>query len=118
MIDLIDAELVSASHDISDGGIAVALAEMSFENEIGFEVSIESDLPASQSLFSETGGFLIEVSQENEQAVKQLLEERNLNHQSIGTTTPTHRLKINDSIDLDLAEAKERWQNGLREKLL
>ncbi|QXD22475.1 phosphoribosylformylglycinamidine synthase subunit PurL [Opitutia bacterium ISCC 51] len=118
MIDLIDAEWVRASHDISEGGTAVALAEMSFSNEIGFEVSIDSDLPQSRVLFAETGGFLIEVAPEHESSVLQLLNERDLNHQRIGTTTPNQRLKINDSIDLTLTQAKDRWQNGLREKLL
>lgn len=118
MIDLIDAGWVRASHDISEGGAAVALAEMSFTNEIGFEVSIDSDLPQSRVLFAETGGFLIEVAPEHESSVLQLLSERDLNHQRIGTTTPTQRLKINDSIDLTLSQAKDRWQNGLREKLL
>lgn len=118
MIDLIDAEWVRASHDISEGGTAVALAEMSFSNEIGFEVSIDSDLPQSRVLFAETGGFLIEVAPEHESSVLQLLNERDLNHQRIGTTTPNQRLKINDSIDLTLSQAKDRWQNGLREKLL
>ncbi|MDA9764016.1 phosphoribosylformylglycinamidine synthase subunit PurL [bacterium] len=118
MIDLIDAGWVRASHDISEGGAAVALSEMSFSNEIGFEVSIDSELPQSRVLFAETGGFLIEVAPEHESSVLQLLSERDLNHQRIGTTTPTQRLKINDSIDLDLSQAKDRWQNGLREKLL
>ncbi|MDG2167697.1 MAG: AIR synthase-related protein, partial [Opitutales bacterium] len=118
MIDLIDAGWVRASHDISEGGAAVALSEMSFSNEIGLEVSIDSELPQSRVLFAETGGFLLEVAPEHESSVLQLLSERDLNHQRIGTTTPTQRLKINDSIDLDLSQAKDRWQNGLREKLL
>jgi phosphoribosylformylglycinamidine synthase subunit PurL len=117
VIDLIDAGLVAASHDISDGGLAVALAEMSFENEIGLEVSIESDLPLSRILFSETGGFLLEIATENMDSVAQLLEQRKLAYQTIGKTTSTSRLKIQEAIDLDLARAKERWQNGLREKL-
>ena len=118
MIDLIDAGLVEASHDISEGGVAVALAEMSFPNNIGFEVAIDSELPPSRVLFTETGGFLIEVSSSNEANVLQLLGDRGINYQRIGSTTPNQRLKINDSVDVDLAEAKDRWTNGLREKLI
>ena len=118
VIDLIDAGLVKSSHDISEGGVAVALAEMSFANEIGFEVVIASDLPQSRILFSETGGFLLEIAADNEAVVLQLLIERGINHQRIGTTTTNQRLKINDSVDMDLAQAKDRWANGLREKLL
>ncbi|MCZ6672054.1 MAG: phosphoribosylformylglycinamidine synthase subunit PurL [Verrucomicrobia bacterium] len=118
VIDLIDAGLVAASHDISDGGLAVAIAEMSFENQIGCEVSIESDLPLSPILFSETGGFILEISSTHLSDALTLLNERNLAYQRIGTTTSTQRLKIQNAIDLDLTQAKERWENGLREKLL
>lgn len=118
MVDLVDAGYLLASHDISEGGVAVALAEMSFPNEIGFQVSVDSDLLPSKTLFSETGGFLIEVAPNNEALVLQLLQERGLDHQRIGTTTSTPRLKINDLVDLDLSQAKDRWLNGLREKLL
>lgn len=118
VVDLIDAGLVLASHDISDGGLAVALAEMSFENEIGFEVMVDSLVPPIPTLFSETGGFILEISTANLETVISLLDGRNLVYQRIGSTTSTPRLKIQNSIDLDLAQAKERWENGLREKLL
>ena len=118
VIDLIDAGLVAASHDISDGGLAVTLAEMAFENEIGLEVAIDSSLTLSQILFSETGGFILEIYPENIHTSMELLEKRNLNYQHIGKTTSSKRIKIQNSIDLWLDQAKERWQNGLREKLL
>lgn len=118
VIDLIDAEYIEASHDISDGGLAVALAEMSFENQIGCEISVRSDLTDLQILFSETGGFILEVTASNLDAATALLTERKLDFQVIGKTTSDKRLKLQNSIDLDLAQAKERWENGLREKLL
>ncbi|MCB1122332.1 MAG: phosphoribosylformylglycinamidine synthase subunit PurL, partial [Verrucomicrobiae bacterium] len=118
VIDLIDAGLVLASHDISDGGLAIALAEMSFDQEVGINVKVESDLPASQVLFSETGGFLLEITPENLAAATSLLEERNVFYQTIGETTSSPYLNIQDVLHLEVAKAKERWQNGLREKLL
>jgi len=118
VIDLIDSGLVEASHDISDGGLAVALAEMSFENEIGFAVEIDSELSALTCLFAETGGFILEITPANLKAATTLLDERNLNYQSIGSTSSDKRLNLNSTINLDLAHAKERWENGLREKLL
>ena len=56
-----DKRLVLAAHDISDGGIAIAISEMAFKNKIGFEVNIQSELRPDIWLFSETGGFVIEV---------------------------------------------------------
>ena len=38
--DSIDRDLINACHDISDGGVAVTLSEMTFENSIGCNVNI------------------------------------------------------------------------------
>ena len=61
LTDCIDDGLVLSCHDIADGGIASALAEMTFRNNIGCNVNIESDLSPDKILFSETGGFILEV---------------------------------------------------------
>ena len=63
LTDLIDKKLVLSAHDISDGGLAVALSEMALQNEIGFEVSIETGFRDDIWLFSETGGFIIEIEE-------------------------------------------------------
>jgi len=118
MIELNQGEKTLACHDIGDGGLATALTEMAIASDIGCDVTVSSDLPASRILFSETPGFLIEVAPENEAAVLELLAAKNLAHQKIGQTICDKNLKIQGLIDLPLATVRERWENGLREKLL
>lgn len=62
----IRAHLVTAAHDVADGGLLVALAEMSFTNGIGASVT----LPLSnEALFSESQGrFLVTVAKANQAA--------------------------------------------------
>jgi phosphoribosylformylglycinamidine (FGAM) synthase-like enzyme len=51
---LIDAGRISACHDVSDGGLLVALAEMAMAGEIGADIQIPEDAPASHAwLFGE-----------------------------------------------------------------
>ncbi len=50
---LIGDGLVSAVHDISDGGLAVALAEMAMASGIGAVVAAPSDIPAHAFWFGE-----------------------------------------------------------------
>jgi phosphoribosylformylglycinamidine synthase len=50
---LIEMRLLSAVHDISDGGLAVALAEMALSGGIGAEVSASGDYTAAQWWFGE-----------------------------------------------------------------
>lgn len=118
VIDSIQKGLVLSSHDISDGGIAVAIAEMSFKHEIGAKVFIDGDLPIEKKLFSETGGFILEISKENIEAVKKIFAQYHIPLYVIGETTKEARLKMQDCIDISVEEAKLGWTNGLREKLL
>lgn len=56
--------LVRACHDISDGGLVVAVAEMCLGGDRGFEgdLSVLGDLPTEVKLFSETNSrFVVEV---------------------------------------------------------
>lgn len=114
----IQAGLVLSAHDISEGGIAVALAEMSFKNEIGAHVFIPGDLPNDKKLFSESGGFVLEVSPEKLNAIEQLFHTYSVSWQTIGETTTSPVLLINSVINLSISTAKTAWENGLVERLI
>jgi phosphoribosylformylglycinamidine synthase subunit PurL len=114
----IEQQLVLAAHDISDGGAAVALAEMSFKNGIGCSVTIPGNLSLEKKLFSETGGFILEVAPEHLAALSSLLASYAVPFFNIGKTSNDGRIKLNTVIDLAVQEAKVIWENGLREKLL
>lgn len=110
---------VRACHDLSEGGLAVAVAEMAFAGGIGADID---QLPGTGSdaerLFSESPTrFLLEVLPEHLTQVLALFE--GLPCQPIGTTTAQPRLRIagqagNWCIWLTLSELKEAWQRPLR----
>ncbi len=59
---LIDEGLVNAVHDLSDGGLAVAFAEMALASGLGAEVEANSDYTAAQWWFGEDQGrYVISV---------------------------------------------------------
>ncbi|MDP6836063.1 MAG: phosphoribosylformylglycinamidine synthase subunit PurL [Candidatus Marinimicrobia bacterium] len=117
LTDCIYSGLILACHDISDGGVAVAIAEMTFANEIGCKVTIPGDMATEKLLFSETGGFALEVSLENVNAVQTTFSRYGLEATVIGNTAIDELLQINNVIQLPVCEAQEAWTNGLREKL-
>ena len=52
--ELVRGRLVESAHDLSEGGLAVALAECSFGPEnVGAAVTLDSDLPPNLLLFHE-----------------------------------------------------------------
>ena len=52
---------IAAAHDISDGGIAITLAEMAMKSGIGVKVSVPSDLDPFVFCFAESTGRAIAV---------------------------------------------------------
>ncbi len=120
----IDAGLVRACHDLSEGGLAVAAAEMAFAGGLGATirldtVPVDGDAMADVvRLFSESNTRLLcEVKPDNaaafEQALSGVLTAR------IGEVVDTNELKIAGSdgspaVQADLAALKEAWQAPLR----
>ncbi|OCH96992.1 phosphoribosylformylglycinamidine synthase II [Legionella jamestowniensis] len=114
----IQQNLVLSAHDISEGGIAVALAEMSFKNHIGVNVSIPGSLADDKKLFSESGGFILEVSPDNVNQIKQTFSTLSVPFTMIGETTAEPILNINSVINLATHVAKTAWENGLLGRLV
>ncbi|KTD51068.1 phosphoribosylformylglycinamidine synthase subunit PurL [Legionella quateirensis] len=116
--EAIQRGLVLSAHDISDGGVAVALAEMSFKNSIGVNVVIPGTLPVEKLLFSESGGFILEVAPEHSMQIDTIFSKHHIPYRTIGHTVEKPHLSINSEINLSVNEAKHAWEHGLRERLL
>ncbi len=116
--DCIQQGFILSAHDISDGGLAVALAEMSFKNKIGAVLNLPGDLSDEKKLFGETGGFILEVAKDKLAALKKTFTFYQIPIEVIGNTQSQSRLAMQSCIDLDVSDAKSAWTNGLREKLL
>ena len=113
--------LIRACHDLSEGGLAVSIAEMAFAGGIGADVTTlpgPVGLSDETRLFSEScTRFVLEVKPENAAALKELFG--NLPLTKIGTTTKEPRLRIVEAngewlIWVKLSELKESWQKPLR----
>ncbi|MBU0670959.1 phosphoribosylformylglycinamidine synthase subunit PurL [Patescibacteria group bacterium] len=128
LTDAIDAGLVLTAHDISDGGLAVTLAEMCFggraEGKIGIDVNIEKisdeNLSYAQKLFSETGGFAVEVTYGNEARLLELFQKNGLKIFRIGDTKDHGEFNIRNGeeeiIGLTVPAIANVWANSLRDK--
>ena len=116
LTDCIDDGLVLSCHDIADGGVASAISEMTFGNSIGCNVKIESDLSPDKILFSETGGFILEILPKNINALKSVFSNYGLDVFEIGSTGGKS-IEINGIANISVSEAKDIWTNGLRKLL-
>ena len=112
--------LVVSCHDCSEGGLAVALAEMAFAGGLGIEADLQG-LPKSKDccradsqLFSESNSrYVVEVEPENYDAFARLM--LNLPFGQIGKVTDNNMLvvKAQDGttvIQSDIDSLKQAWQ--------
>ncbi|ELK48277.1 phosphoribosylformylglycinamidine synthase subunit PurL [Halobacillus sp. BAB-2008] len=74
LLSAIQQGLIESAHDLAEGGLAVALAEKLFDQELGCDVQVEGDVLAA--LFSETQSrFLVTVSLEQQDAFEQAVND-------------------------------------------
>ncbi|XP_034561977.1 phosphoribosylformylglycinamidine synthase [Notolabrus celidotus] len=84
---LIQDRLLSAGHDISDGGLISCLLEMAFAGNRGIDVEVTSDgAEVMQLLFSEELGLVLEVSHRHIQTVCQRFKDGGLQCRRVGRT--------------------------------
>ncbi len=114
---LINKNQILACHDISEGGIAVTISEMSFANGIGGSINIESKLNNDRVLFSESGGFVIEIEKNNKDTICSIMDDEGVAWSDIGRTNDSGVLHMNNVVELTINKAKFSWENGLRDKL-
>lgn len=123
----IHAGRVRACHDLSEGGLAVALAEMAFAGGLGVSVDIArlpnelDDLSPQEQiaalLFAESNSrFLCEVPSEQAAAFESRLSE--IPFAAIGEVTAEGRVEIafdgQPLLSADIVALKQAWQEPLR----
>jgi phosphoribosylformylglycinamidine synthase subunit PurL len=64
LVQLSKSRAITAAHDVSDGGLAVTLAEMAFGGRVGISAEFRVDLPDHASLFGEFPGWVVVSSSE------------------------------------------------------
>ena len=106
----IRAGLVTAAHDVSEGGLAVALPELVFGTGFGLDVTIETDLMTA--LFSESQSrFLVTVKDEHAQAFAEQTGTSRIGHV---TDEPTLTLHATDRmIQMDVTELERIWEGAI-----
>ena len=118
----ISNESVLAAHDVSEGGLLVALAEMLFgETGLGFSLSFDSHGPSGRLdslLFGESQGrVLLAVSAERQENVLLAAEESGLAAQVLGSADESGRLKISmageEILDASVSSLRESWSQAI-----
>ena len=123
MVEAIDGGCVRACHDISEGGLAVAAAEMAFSGGCGVDIWLKN-VPVTEDagrndfvLFSESNSrFLVEVLKGQAGQFESIT--RGIPRAVVGEVTDERRLCVyglrdERVLDADLNELLNVWKHGL-----
>ncbi len=93
--ELLLKNLILSGHDISDGGLITALAEMAMSGNCGMEISLpfSEHGPAAQ-LFSEEAGLVIEYLPENQEEIFSILSVHGIRPVLAGKTLKDKKVMI------------------------
>lgn len=117
VLDLIRTGLVQSAHDLSEGGIAVALAESCMSGGLGADVSIQTELRADVALFSESQSrVLLSVSPEQSDVLQSKLAEAGVPYAVLGTVQGDMlRIKMNGEVRVEASvkELEHAWKDAI-----
>ncbi len=110
---LIENGQVSTCHDLSDGGLVAALADMAISGRVGATVNVGDDLPLHVALFSETQArYLVATDAETAEEIRKEAKDAGIPVTVLGTTGGDS-LSVNDgAVKLGLkalTDAFEGW---------
>lgn len=110
---MIDLGMITAAHDVSDGGLAVALSEMALAGNIGAEITLSNKLPLHAALFAEDQGcYVVTLNPENCDDVLKKAEKADVSVQRIGTIGH-NELKIASALTISLDMLRQEHANWL-----
>ena len=126
--------LAQSCHDLSEGGLAIAAAEMSLAGLLGVTLDIgpisaklnrgfellwpDENVSNLLALFSESPSrFLIEVAPTHKKAFEKYLRQHHVpDYLCLGTVTETGRFQVNNAanllIDLPVGDLQHAWKGG------
>jgi len=121
IVEAIDSGFVKSCHDLSEGGLAVAAAEMAFSGGQGIRLNLRS-VPRARSvrrndhiLFSESNSrFLVEVSEKSREDFEALMEKTGWS--VIGRVEKDERFSVyglngKRIVNASLSELRDAWKS-------
>ena len=117
MMQAHDQDLLVSAHDLSDGGLVVALSECLLGTNFGLSATVTDlgDLSTQAKLFAESHSrFVVSIDPDNRDEFEQLMHEDSF---YLGRIDETKSLKIIDDklvlVNVSIEALEQHWQKGL-----
>lgn len=136
LVSLASADTLQSAHDLSDGGLAVALAESAFASNgnhspvgaglarpaLGAAISLPGDAPAEYALFSERGArAIVSVAPAQLGTVLATAKEHNVTATQLGKVTSDNAFRIeykgHTAVQSGVSALKDIWAHSVERSL-
>ena len=116
VLEIIKNNLVNSVHDVSNGGLIIALAEMSMGSNYGVKINKPKKLTNLLKYFfgEDQGRYILEVDKNNLGKVEKILKNNNIFYENIGSTQKDY-FEIQGELKIDIKELykiNDRWYNN------
>lgn len=121
LLECAEGGLLRSAHDLSEGGLAAALAECVMAEEtksIGADVKVQADGVSAEALYfgESQSRAILSCDPAKLPSVEAVIRKHGLPYQVIGKTGGD-RLKINDKIDVPASVLRETWGTAIRRRM-
>lgn len=110
--------LLHSAHDVSEGGLAVAVVESAFGTNLGVNIKLRSDLSLSALLFGESQSrIVVSLSESNLDKLVKLAEDADVEVCVIGRVNgddcTVFTVNNQTVIDCKMSELEQAWKEGV-----
>ena len=114
ILNLIDKGYVKSAHDISLGGLLVAISKMCIKGNKGIKINKSKNLINEIEYFfaEDQGRYLIEVNKEDLKEVTKILNKNSVHHEELGIIRQNDMI-INEKTKVTIDELKSYYTNWL-----
>lgn len=117
VLGAIQSGLVQSAHDLSEGGLAVAIAESCISGHLGAQVNIDTELRSDIALFSESQSrILLSASPDKAEQLKAYIEGHGVPIVKIGTVEGSNLvIDINgkNAMNQSVEALKQVWKDAI-----
>jgi phosphoribosylformylglycinamidine synthase len=122
LVEAIQAGLIESAHDVSEGGLAVTVAECGFRNQVGARLELNAEgLPTECLLFGEDASrVVVSCDPEQVQGIQQVAEKYGVAAELIGATIADNleiRVEGKVVVSAPVGELREAWGTALERAL-
>ncbi len=116
VLELIENGLAKSVHDISNGGLILALAEMSIGTKYGIKINKPKNLTNIFGYFfgEDQSRYILEIDEKNLKTVEKILKLNNIYYELIGTTQKDF-FEIEGELKVavkELSKVNNQWYNN------